>query len=82
MAMLSFLRWLNVRTKKNDRLNTPAFAKTNADWPKITLIIAVDHAMQSRNNRILSMFIWNEEGMAEAVCGFQRQDLILFIRRH
>ena len=71
MVMLSFLRWLNVRTKKNDRLNTPAFARTNADWPKITLIIAVDHAMQSRNNRILSMFIWNEEGLAEAVCGFQ-----------
>ena len=69
--MLSFLRWLNVRTKKNDRLNTPAFARTNADWPKITLIIAVDHAMQSRNNRILSMFIWNEEGLAEAVSGFQ-----------
>ena len=73
MVMLSFLRWLNVRTKKNDRLNTPAFARTNADWPKITLIIAVDHAMQSRNNRILSMFIWNEEGMAEAVCGFQNR---------
>ena len=70
MVMLPFLRWLNVRTKKNDRLNTPALARTNADWPKITLIIAVDHAMQSRNNRILSMFIWNEEGMAEAVCGF------------
>ena len=60
MVILSFLRWLNVRTKKNDRLNTPAFAMTNADCPKITLIIAVDHAMQSRNNRILSMFIWNE----------------------
>ena len=59
MVMLSFLRWLNVRTKKNDRLNTPAFARTNADWSKITLIIAVDHAMQSKNNRILSMFIWN-----------------------
>ena len=73
MVMLSFLRWLNVRTKKNDRLNTPAFARTNVDWPKITLIIAVDHVMQSRNNRILSMFIWNEEGMAEAICGFQNR---------
>ena len=71
MVILSFLRWLNVRTKKNDRLNTPAFAMTNADCPKITLIIAVDHAMQSRNNRIISIFIWNEEGMAEAVCGFK-----------
>ena len=60
MVILSFLRRLNVRMKKNDRLNTPAFDSTNADWPKITLIIAVDHAMQSRNNRILSMFIWNE----------------------
>ena len=73
MVMLSFLRWLNVRTKKNDRLNTPAFARNNADWPKITLIIDVDHAMQSRNNRILSMFIWNEEGMVESVCGFQNR---------
>ena len=73
IVMLPFLRRLNVRTKKNDRLNTPAFARTNADWPKITLIIAVDHAMQSRNNRILSMFIWNEEGMAEGVCGFQNR---------
>ena len=73
IVMLPFLRWLNVRTKKNDRLNTPAFAMTNADCPKITLIIAVDHAMQSRNNRILSMFIWNEEGMAETVCGFQNR---------
>ena len=73
MVMLSFLRWLNVRTKKNDRLNTPAFARTNADWLKITLIIAVDHAMQSRNNRSMSMFIWNEEGMAKAVCGFQNR---------
>ena len=73
MVMLPFLRWLNVRTKKNDRLNTPAFARTNADWLKITLIIAVDHAMQSRNNRIMSMFIWNEEGMAEVVCGFQNR---------
>ena len=71
MVMLSFLRWLNVRTKKNDRLNTPAFARTNADWLKITLIIAVDHAKQSRNNRIMSMFIWSEEGIAEAVCSFQ-----------
>ena len=70
MVKFSFLRCLNVRTKKNDRLNTPAFARTNAVWPKITLIIAVDHAMQSKNNRILSMFIWNEEGRAEAVCGF------------
>ena len=73
MVILSFLRWLNVRTKKNDRLNTPAFARKNADWPKITLIIAVDHAMQSRNNRILSMFIWNEEGLVEVVCGFQNR---------
>ena len=72
MVMLSFLRRLNVRRKKNNRLNTPAFARTNVDWPKITLIIAVDHAMQSRNNRILSMFIWNEEGMAEAVYGYQK----------
>ena len=71
--MLSFLRWLNVRTKKNDRLKTPAFAKINADWPKITLIIAVDHAMQSRKNRIFSMFISNKEGMAEAVCDFQNR---------
>ena len=71
MAMLSFLRCLNVRTKKNDRLNTPAFARSNADWLKITLIIAVDHAKQSRNNRIMSMFIWNEEGIDEAVCGFK-----------
>ena len=73
MVKLSFLRWLNVRTKKNDRHNTPAFARINADCPKIILIIAVDHAMQSRNNRILSMFIWNEEGQAEAVCGFQNR---------
>ena len=73
MVMLSFLRWLNVRTKKIDRLNTPAFARTNADWPKITLIIAVDHAMQSRNNRILSTCIWNEDGMNGGVCGFQNR---------
>ena len=73
MVILSFLRRLNVRMKKNDRLNTPAFARTNADWLKITLIIAVDHAMQSRNNLIMSMFIWNEEGMVEAVCGFQNR---------
>ena len=73
MVMLSFLRWLNVSTKKNDRLNTPAFARTNADWLKMTLIIAVDHAKQSRINRIMSMFIWNEEGIAEAVCGFQNK---------
>ena len=73
MVMLSFLRWLNERTKKNDRLNTPVFARINVDWPKITLTTAVDHAMQSRKNRILSMFIWNEEGMAEAVCGFQNR---------
>ena len=73
MVMLSFLRRLNVRTKKNNRLNTPAFAKANADWPKITLIIAVDHAMQSRNNRILSVCIWNEDGMNGAVCGFQNR---------
>ena len=57
MVKLSFLRCLNVSTKKNDRLNTPAFAMTNADWLKMTLIIAVDHAKQSRNNRIMSMFI-------------------------
>ena len=61
MVKLSFLRWLNVSTKKNDRLNTPAFAMTNADWLKMTLIIAVDHAKQSSINRIMSMFIWNEE---------------------
>ena len=73
MVMFSFLRWLNVSTKKNDRLNTPAFARTNADWLKMTLIIAVDHAKQSRINRIMSMFIWNEEGIAEAVCGFQNR---------
>ena len=60
MAILSFLRRLNVRMKKNNRLNTPTFAKGNVDWLNITLIIAVDHAKQSRNNRILSMFIWNE----------------------
>ena len=73
MVKLSFLRWLNVSTKKNDRLNTPAFGMTNADWLKMTLIIAVDHAKQSRINRIMSMFIWNEEGIAEAVCGFQNR---------
>jgi len=73
MVMLSFLRRLNVRTKKNNRLNTPTFAEANADWPKITLIIAVDHAMQSRNNRILSMCIWNEDGMNRAACGFQNR---------
>ena len=73
MVMLSFLRCLSVRTKKKDRLNTPAFARTNADWPEITLIIDVNHATQSRNNRSLSMFIWNEEGMAEAVYGFQNR---------
>ena len=73
IVKLSFLRRLNVRMKNNNRLNTPAFARTNADWPKITLIIAVDHAMQSRNNRILSMFIWNEDGMAGAACGFQNR---------
>ena len=73
IVMLPFLRRLNVSTKKNDRLNTPAFAMTNADWLKMTLIIAVDHAMQSRNNRILSMFIWNEEGLVEVVCGFQNR---------
>ena len=78
MVMLSFLSWLNVRTKKNDRLNTPAFARTNADWPKIILIIAVDHAMQSKNNRILSMFIWNEEGLTEAVCGSQNRIYAFF----
>ena len=74
MVMLSFLRWMNVRTKKNERLNTPAFTRTNVDWLKITLIMAVDHAMQSKNNRIMSMFIWNEEGMALAVCGFQNRN--------
>ena len=73
MVKLSFLRRLNVRTKNNNRLNTPAFAKTNADWLKIILIIAVDHAIQSRNNRIFSMFIWNVEGIAEAVCSFQNR---------
>ena len=59
--MLPFFRRLNVRMKNNNRLNTPALVSTNADWPKITLIIAVNHAMQSRNNLILSMFIWNGE---------------------
>ena len=73
MVKLSFLRRLHVRMKNNNRLNTPAFARTNADWPKITLIIAVDHAMQIRNNRIMSMFIWNEDGMAESACGFQNR---------
>ena len=73
MVMFSFLRWLNVSTKKNDRLKTPIFARTIADWPKITLMIAVDHAMQSKNNRILSMFIWNEDEMAGAACGFQNR---------
>ena len=48
IVMLPFFRRLNVRMKKNNRLNTPAFAKANEDWPKITLIIAVDHAMQRR----------------------------------
>ena len=74
MVMLPFLRCLNVSTKKNDKLHTPAFARTTADCPKITLIIAVDHAVQSRNNRILSMFILNDEGMAKAVCGFQNSN--------
>ncbi len=78
IEMLSFLRRLNVRTKKNNRLNTPTFVKVNTDWPKTTLMIAVDHAMQSRNNRILSMFISNEEGMARAVCGFQNRILSFF----
>ena len=73
MVMLSFLRWLNVRTKKNDRLNTTAFAKANADWTKITLIIAVNQAMQSRDNRILSMRIWDEDDMDGAVCSFQNR---------
>ena len=72
MVMLPFLRWLNVRTKKNDKLNTPVFAKNSADWPKIILIIAVDHAMQSRNNRILSMCIWDEDGMNGAVYCFSK----------
>ena len=58
IVMLSFLMRLSVSTKNNNRLKTPAFAKNNADWPKITLIIAVDHATQSRNNRILFMHIW------------------------
>ena len=78
MIMLSFLRWLNVRTKKNDRLNTPAFARTNADWPKITLIIAVDHAIQSRNNRILSTRIWNEDGMNCPDCSFKKTGINSF----
>jgi len=78
IVMLSFLRWIKERTIKNNRLNTPAFARTNADWPKRTLIIAVDHAIQSRNNRILSIFIWNEEGLAEATCGFQDSILSFF----
>ena len=71
MVMLSFLRRLDVRTKKNNRLNTPAFAKNNAAWPKMTLIIAVDHAMQIRINLILSMRILNEDIMSGGVCGFQ-----------
>ena len=29
MVMLSFLRRLNVRTKKNNRLNTPTFTRLN-----------------------------------------------------
>ena len=61
--------------KKSSKLgnwsNTPALVRTNADWPKITLIIAVNHAMQSRNNRILSMRIWNEDVLKGAVCVFK-----------
>ena len=57
IVMLPFFRRLNVRMKKNNRLNTPAFVRTNEDWPKITLIIAANHEMQSRNNRILSRHI-------------------------
>ena len=68
IEMLPFLRRLNVRMKKNNRLNTPALVNTNADWPKITLIIAVNHAKQSSNNRILSMSIWNEDVLKGAVC--------------
>ena len=73
IEMLPFLRRLNVRMKKNNRLNTPALVRTNADWPKITLIIAVNHAMQSRNNRILFMRIWNEDVLKGAVCVFQNR---------
>ncbi len=73
IVMLPFFRRLNVRMKKNNRLNTPALVRTNADCPKITLIIAVNHAMQSRNNRILFMRIWNEDVLKGAVCVFQKR---------
>ena len=73
IEMLPFLRRLNVRMKKNNRLNTPALVRTNADCPKITLIIAVNHATQSRNNLILSMGIWNEDVLKGAVCVFQNR---------
>ena len=73
IEMLPFLRRLNVRMKKNNRLKTPALVNTNADWPKITLIIAVNHAKQSSNNRILSMRIWNEDVLKGAVCLFQNR---------
>ena len=73
IVMLPFFRRLNVRMKNNKRLNTPALVRTNADWPKITLIIAVNHAMQSRNNRILSMRIFSEDVLKGAVCVFQNR---------
>ena len=73
IVMLPFFRRLNVRMKNNNRLNTPALVRTNADWPKITLIIAVNHAKQSSNNRILSMSIWNEDVLKGAVCVFQNR---------
>jgi hypothetical protein len=57
MAILSFLRRLNVKTKNNNKHNTPAFARANATCPKTTLIIAVSQAMQSKNKRILSIII-------------------------
>ena len=73
IEMLPFFRRLNVRMKKNNRLKTPALVNTNADWPKITLIIAVNHAKQSSNNRILSMSIWNEDVLKGAVCVSQNR---------
>ena len=73
IEMLPFFRRLNVRMKKNNRLKTPALVNTNADWPKITLIIAVNHAKQSSNNRIWSMSIWNEDVLKGAVCVSQNR---------
>ena len=73
IVMLPFFRRLNVRMKKNNRLNTPTFVKINACCPNIILIMPVNHEMQSRNNRILSMRIWNEDALKEAVCVFQNR---------